>query len=44
MMKSGRDGVPLTKWIAPEDSICMQVKCMEIVKAADWPGVRCTMR
>ena len=43
-MRSSRDGVPLTRWIAPEDSICLQVKCMEIVKANDWPGVFCTMR
>eukprot|EP00904_Undaria_pinnatifida_P001070 jgi/Undpi1/10964/HiC_scaffold_30.g13265.m1 len=34
----------LTKWIAPEDSVCLQVKCMEIVKARDWPGIFCTMR
>ncbi|CAM9320873.1 unnamed protein product [Ectocarpus sp. 12 AP-2014] len=42
--KASRDGVPLTKWIAAEDSVCLQVKCMEIVKASDWPGVFCTMR
>eukprot|EP00752_Nemacystus_decipiens_P016381 g14643.t1 len=42
--KSSRDGVPLTRWIHPEDSICLQVKCMEIVRAHDWPGIFCTMR
>eukprot|EP00903_Cladosiphon_okamuranus_P009258 g8834.t1 len=42
--RSSRDGTPLTRWIAPEDSICLQVKCMEIVRANDWPGVFCTMR
>lgn len=44
MKKPGTDGVPLSRWIAPEDSICLQIKCMEIVKSSDWPGVLCTMR
>lgn len=44
ILKAGRDGVRLTRWIAPEDSICLQVKCMEVVKSSDWPGVFCTLR
>ncbi|CAM9127479.1 unnamed protein product [Scytosiphon promiscuus] len=43
MNKGGRDGVRMTKWIAPEDSICLQIKSMEVVKAVEWPGVRCTL-
>ncbi|CAM9713851.1 unnamed protein product, partial [Laminaria digitata] len=34
----------MTKWIAPKDSVCLQVKSMEIVKSNDWPGIFCTMR
>ncbi|CAM9475934.1 unnamed protein product [Pylaiella littoralis] len=44
MKKPGADGVPLSRWIAPEDSICLQIKCAEIVKSSDWPGVLCTLR
>lgn len=39
----GRDGLPLTRWIDPEDSFCLEIKCMEFVKRADWPS-GCQMR
>lgn len=39
----GRDMMPDAVWIHPEDSFCVEIKCMELVKSVDWPG-GCTMR
>lgn len=43
-LRKGRDGIQVTRWIKPEDSFCLEVKCSEIVRSSDWPVIGYTMR